>query len=188
MLYDISISISIHTHTHTHTHSLTHSLTHPLTLPLSHTEDQLWEHYPLFHINQPNTGRVQCSVCRRHVDNFAVHLHNDHGPPARGDPAHPREHAEEIALHAFSLVVCQHPDGRFLLVQEFANQGFWLPGGAVDAGESWSSAAVRETREEAGIDIELLGILKIECSSRQVCVCVCVYVCMCVCVCVYIYI
>jgi len=52
-------------------------------------------------------------------------------------------------------------------VQEFANQGFWLPGGAVDPGESLTAAAVRETKEEAGIDITLVGVLKIEWSSRN---------------------
>ena len=35
--------------------------------------------------------------------------------------------------------------------------GFWLPGGAVDGGESLTSAAKRETLEEAGIDIHLKG-------------------------------
>jgi 8-oxo-dGTP pyrophosphatase MutT (NUDIX family) len=131
------------------------------------SEDQLWEHYPLFHVNLPNTANAECCLCKRRVSNFAVHLHNDHGPPSRGDPSHPREATQTIALHAFSLVVCQHPDGRFLLVQEFANQGFWLPGGAVDPCESLSAAAMRETKEEAGIDIELKGILRIEYSSRD---------------------
>jgi 8-oxo-dGTP pyrophosphatase MutT (NUDIX family) len=40
--------------------------------------------------------------------------------------------------------------------------GFWCPGGAVDPGESLSFAAKRETVEEAGIDIELKGILAFE--------------------------
>ena len=80
------------------------------------SEDQLWEHYPLFHINHPNENCV-CCICKHRVANFAVHLHNDHGPPSRGHPAHPRESNEAIVLHAFALVVCQHPDGRFLLVQ-----------------------------------------------------------------------
>lgn len=45
---------------------------------------------------------------------------------------------------------------------EFSNQGFWLPGGAVDAGEGLTTAAHRECMEEAGIEIELKGILAIE--------------------------
>ena len=38
----------------------------------------------------------------------------------------------------------------------------WLPGGRVDPGETTESAALRETEEEAGVKIELKGILKIE--------------------------
>ncbi len=45
---------------------------------------------------------------------------------------------------------------------EFGNQGFWLPGGKVDAGEAFTVAAKRECMEEAGVDIELIGVLAIE--------------------------
>lgn len=66
-------------------------------------------------------------------------------------------------LYNFSLVICRHPvSGHFLLCQEFADQGFWCPGGAVDAGESFRQAAIRETIEEAGIEVELRGVLGIE--------------------------
>mmetsp|Transcript_19870 Transcript_19870/g.45303 ORF Transcript_19870/g.45303 Transcript_19870/m.45303 type:complete len:356 (-) Transcript_19870:302-1369(-) len=129
------------------------------------TEDALWQHYPLFHVNQPNLGLQSCCICDKRVSNFAVHLRNEHGPPGRGEME--AENRKQIPLYSFALVVCQHPDGRFLLVQEFCNQGFWLPGGAVDPHESLSSAAIRETKEEAGVDIELTGILKIEHASRE---------------------
>jgi 8-oxo-dGTP pyrophosphatase MutT (NUDIX family) len=63
----------------------------------------------------------------------------------------------------FSLVICKHPvTGKFLLCQEFANQGFWCPGGAVDPGELPTEAAKRETKEEAGIDIDIKGLLAVE--------------------------
>jgi 8-oxo-dGTP pyrophosphatase MutT (NUDIX family) len=66
-------------------------------------------------------------------------------------------------LYNFSLVVCRHPNtGKYLLCQEFASQGFWLPGGAVDAGEGLVSAAKRETMEEAGMKVDIKGILAIE--------------------------
>jgi len=59
--------------------------------------------------------------------------------------------------------VCRHPlTGKYLLCQEFASQGFWLPGGACDGGESFTQAARREAMEEAGLNIDLKGILEIE--------------------------
>lgn len=39
---------------------------------------------------------------------------------------------------------------------------FWLPGGRVDPGEGLMEAALRETREEAGVDVDLTGVLSIE--------------------------
>jgi 8-oxo-dGTP pyrophosphatase MutT (NUDIX family) len=91
-----------------------------------------------------------------------VHIHMDHGPDkwSREEP-HPPDGLTR--LYNFSLVICRHPvTGKFLLCQEFANQGFWCPGGAVDPGEMLTVAAKRETLEEAGIDVELKGILSIE--------------------------
>ena len=38
---------------------------------------------------------------------------------------------------------------------------YFLPGGAVDHGEHLTTAAIRETKEEAGIDINLTGVLSI---------------------------
>ena len=48
------------------------------------------------------------------------------------------------------------------MVNETKNRGWWIPGGAVDAGETFSVAAKRECLEEAGIDIELKGLLGID--------------------------
>ena len=56
------------------------------------------------------------------------------------------------------------PDGRIVLVRRAIEPGFGLwvfPGGYVDRGEDVRLAAVREAREEAGIDVrldELVGI------------------------------
>eukprot|EP00292_Cryptomonas_paramecium_P033497 CAMPEP_0113675404 /NCGR_PEP_ID=MMETSP0038_2-20120614/7995_1 /TAXON_ID=2898 /ORGANISM="Cryptomonas paramecium" /LENGTH=218 /DNA_ID=CAMNT_0000592171 /DNA_START=178 /DNA_END=830 /DNA_ORIENTATION=- /assembly_acc=CAM_ASM_000170 len=48
------------------------------------TEDELWAHYPMFHCNNPNIA-TRCVLCGKSVSAFAVHLHNDHGPPGRGE-------------------------------------------------------------------------------------------------------
>jgi 8-oxo-dGTP pyrophosphatase MutT (NUDIX family) len=68
-----------------------------------------------------------------------------------------------MPLSAFSIVVCRNPrDGKFLLVQEFASVGFWFPGGRIDRGETFTAAALRECVEEAGVAINLIGVLKVE--------------------------
>ena len=65
----------------------------------------------------------------------------------------------------YSLVVCRQPStGRWLAVEESARHDhlWWLPGGSVDPGERFFQAAHRECREEAGIEVSLLGILRVE--------------------------
>jgi len=47
-------------------------------------------------------------------------------------------------------------------VQEYGNQGFWVPGGRVEEGETIEQGAIRETKEEAGVDVRLTGILRVE--------------------------
>jgi ADP-ribose pyrophosphatase YjhB (NUDIX family) len=48
--------------------------------------------------------------------------------------------------------------GEILLIRRSDNGNWALPGGAVELGESLSQAAVRETREETGIDCEVTGL------------------------------
>ncbi len=57
----------------------------------------------------------------------------------REDSARPRPGAYAVAIDA---------DGRVLLVR--ALQGWFLPGGGVEAGEEFRDALVREVREETG--------------------------------------
>lgn len=55
-------------------------------------------------------------------------------------------------------------DGRFVLIKRKNPpfQGMWaLPGGFVDIGETVEAAAVREAKEETGLDIELLALLNV---------------------------
>uniref|UniRef100_A0A7S2SQG1 Nudix hydrolase domain-containing protein n=1 Tax=Rhizochromulina marina TaxID=1034831 RepID=A0A7S2SQG1_9STRA len=68
-----------------------------------------------------------------------------------------------VATHCFSLVVCRHPaTGKVLAVEELDGRGWWLPGGHLDAGETFAEAALRQTEEETGLRVDLKGILAVE--------------------------
>lgn len=74
---------------------------------------------------------------------------------------------EPIPMWCFAIVVVRHAD-KFLLVQEVKHEQRWyLPAGRVELGESFEQAAVRETLEEAGIEVRPLGILRIEHSPES---------------------
>lgn len=64
--------------------------------------------------------------------------------------------------HNFSLVVCRNNDGKLLAVKETRNRGWWLPAGLVEQGETFVQAAHREVMEEAGIRVDLKGVLRVE--------------------------
>jgi ADP-ribose pyrophosphatase YjhB (NUDIX family) len=48
--------------------------------------------------------------------------------------------------------------GQILLIRRSDNGNWALPGGAVEIGETLAQAAVRETREESGVDCEIAGV------------------------------
>ncbi len=75
---------------------------------------------------------------------------------------------DPVSMFCFSLVLVKRGQ-RFLLVHERKHgQGWYLPAGGVEPGETFAEAALRETREEAGIDIELEGVLKIQHTPIQI--------------------
>jgi ADP-ribose pyrophosphatase YjhB (NUDIX family) len=58
--------------------------------------------------------------------------------------------------------------GELLLIRRTDNDNWALPGGGVDIGESVPQAAVRETREESGIECEITGLSGIYTDPRHV--------------------
>jgi 8-oxo-dGTP diphosphatase len=53
-------------------------------------------------------------------------------------------------------------DGRIVLIERKNYPPGWaIPGGFVDVGETVEAAAIREMREETGLDVELLDLLAI---------------------------
>ena len=68
---------------------------------------------------------------------------------------------------AMTYIVCGvviEKDGKYLLIQEKQPKAYgkWnLPAGKVDAGESLEQAAVREAKEECGLDVELVDYLPV---------------------------
>lgn len=67
-----------------------------------------------------------------------------------------------IPTWCFALVVVRKGE-QFLIVQESKyGQPWYLPAGRVEEGESFADAAVRETREEAGIPVRITGVIRVE--------------------------
>ncbi|MEU7841234.1 NUDIX domain-containing protein [Micromonospora sp. NPDC049114] len=80
------------------------------------------------------------------------------------NPKAPRPNRIVVAVTVF----VQDGQGRVLLIQRTDN-GLWaLPGGAQDFGEYIAETAVRETREETGIEVEVTEIVGIYSDPRHV--------------------
>ncbi|SHS82871.1 Putative MutT/NUDIX-like protein [Mycobacteroides abscessus subsp. abscessus] len=58
--------------------------------------------------------------------------------------------------HIVSAIAFVRNDDNELLLVKSPRRGWELPGGQVEEGESIKAAAIRETKEESGIDIEIV--------------------------------
>lgn len=91
-----------------------------------------WNHIPIFHVNHSNQGSITqtCPICHHDFrSTLQVHIHEHHSPRRDVKPG-------LTQIYTFALAIIKHPSlNLYLLCQEFANNGFWCPGGAVDNGE-----------------------------------------------------
>ncbi|MDN5856868.1 MAG: NUDIX domain-containing protein, partial [Actinomycetia bacterium] len=73
------------------------------------------------------------------------------------DPNAPKPNSLVVGVTAF----VQDDAGRVLLIERSDNGQWALPGGGQELGESTPAAAVRETLEETGIEVEVAGLVGI---------------------------
>lgn len=75
-----------------------------------------------------------------------VYFHDDAAPPA-------------AVVTPSAFVAVRRTDGRLLLVRRCDSGAWELPGGRVDVGETAVRAAIRETAEEAGVQVRVTGLI-----------------------------
>src|SRR2546421_5435545 len=80
------------------------------------------------------------------------------------DPHAPKANSIVVAVTVFVL----DDQDQVLLIHRTDNDLWALPGGAQEFGEYISETAVRETKEEAGVDIEVTGIVGIYTNPNHV--------------------
>ncbi|AEM80143.1 NUDIX domain-containing protein [Streptomyces violaceusniger] len=79
----------------------------------------------------------------------------------------PNAPAANSLVPAASVVVADD-SGRILLQRRRDNDMWALPGGAMHIGESLPDCAIRETSEETGINVEIIGIVGTYTNPRHV--------------------
>ena len=58
--------------------------------------------------------------------------------------------------------------GKLLLIRRTDNENWAMPGGSMDIGETIAEAGVRETREETGIECEIVRLVGVYTNPRHV--------------------
>jgi len=71
------------------------------------------------------------------------------------DPNAPQANSIAVAVSAF----IQDDEGRILMIRRTDNDLYSIPGGQLELGETLAEAAVREVREETGIECEVTEVI-----------------------------
>ena len=80
------------------------------------------------------------------------------------DPNAPKANSIAVAVSAF----IQDEEGRILMIRRTDNDLYSIPGGEVEPGETVTQAAVREVKEETGIDVDVVGLIGIYSNPNHV--------------------
>ena len=80
------------------------------------------------------------------------------------DPAAPKANSLVPSVN----VVVVNEAGEILMIRRSDNDNWAVPGGAIDLGESMVQAAVRETREETGIECQITGLVGVYTDPKHV--------------------
>lgn len=80
------------------------------------------------------------------------------------DPNAPKANSIAVAVSAF----IQDDEGRILMIRRTDNDLYSIPGGQLELGETLAEAAVREVREETGIECEIRGVIGLYSDPKHV--------------------
>ena len=80
------------------------------------------------------------------------------------DPNAPQANSIAVAVSAF----IQDDDGRILMIRRTDNDLYSIPGGQLELGETLAEAAVREVREETGIECEVTKVIGLYSDPKHV--------------------
>ncbi|MBE8520104.1 NUDIX domain-containing protein [Amycolatopsis sp. H6(2020)] len=80
------------------------------------------------------------------------------------DPNAPKANSIAVAVSAF----IQDDDGRILMIRRTDNDLYSIPGGQLELGETLAQAAVREVREETGIECEVTEVIGLYSDPKHV--------------------
>ncbi|SED55382.1 ADP-ribose pyrophosphatase YjhB, NUDIX family [Amycolatopsis tolypomycina] len=80
------------------------------------------------------------------------------------DPNAPKANSIAVAVSAF----IQDDEGRILMIRRTDNDLYSIPGGQLELGETLAEAAVREVREETGIECQVTGVIGLYSDPKHV--------------------
>ncbi|WP_410567665.1 NUDIX hydrolase [Amycolatopsis sp. cmx-4-61] len=80
------------------------------------------------------------------------------------DPNAPKANSIAVAVSAF----IQDDEGRILMIRRTDNDLYSIPGGQLELGETLAEAAVREVREETGIECEVTAVIGLYSDPKHV--------------------